>query len=384
MLIQHEQQPSQLKVAGAVCFYIVAALVMLVVNKAVLNKAPDLPFTFLFIQLVIAVLLLRVLAFLSRTSIQRLLPTTFELPQLDHSIARKLFPYLSVGFLGLVFNTLCLRNGDASFFLIARGLLLPFTILVSSLFTRAVPKTNVLLATAVVTFGFFIGVVPSFDPRSNTIVANEPIKALVYGFFSSMVLSIHTVLSKVLTAHKTHSVVALSYWGNLLMSLMIVPCILVNGEVYKLQRRLSSPDQDWGTFVAGSVVTGIFGFLLGIANVLSIKVTSPVTHMFSSAAKSVLQTLLGVLIFGDIITVYRLGGITLITVGTIFYTWTQSMKKPSIAGPIPDVEKQDFGGEQVELQEREAKLEPEKREVEEKEDEEKAEEDALLPHKLRK
>jgi GDP-fucose transporter C1 len=35
------------------------------------------------------------------------------------------------------------------------------------------------------------------------------------------------------------------------------------------------------------------------------KVTSPITHMFSSAARSVLQTLLGVMIFGDILTVYE-------------------------------------------------------------------------------
>jgi hypothetical protein len=35
-------------------------------------------------------------------------------------------------------------------------------------------------------------------------------------------------------------------------------------------------------FIWGSLVTGFFGFLLCIAGLLSIKVTSPVTHMFSS------------------------------------------------------------------------------------------------------
>ena len=37
---------------------------------------------------------------------------------------------------------------------------------------------------------------------------------------------------------------------------------------------------------------------------LSIKITSPVTHMFSSAMRSVLQTLLGIWIFSDILTTY--------------------------------------------------------------------------------
>jgi GDP-fucose transporter C1 len=45
----------------------------------------------------------------------------------------------------------------------------------------------------------------------------------------------------------------------------------------------------------------VTGFLICIAGVLSIKVTSPITHMFSSAVRSVLQTALGVYLFGDIL-----------------------------------------------------------------------------------
>lgn len=35
---------------------------------------------------------------------------------------------------------------------------------------------------------------------------------------------------------------------------------------------------------------------------MSIKVTSPVSHMVSSAARGVIQTIVGVRLFGDIIT----------------------------------------------------------------------------------
>lgn len=42
--------------------------------------------------------------------------------------------------------------------------------------------------------------------------------------------------------------------------------------------------------------------MICIAGFLSIKVTSPVTHMVSSAARGVVQTLLSVWFFGDIIT----------------------------------------------------------------------------------
>jgi GDP-fucose transporter C1 len=47
---------------------------------------------------------------------------------------------------------------------------------------------------------------------------------------------------------------------------------------------------------------GVFGFLICIAGFLSIKVTSPVSHMVSSAMRGVIQTIIGVSMFGDVIT----------------------------------------------------------------------------------
>ncbi|KAJ7698864.1 hypothetical protein B0H16DRAFT_1836955 [Mycena metata] len=289
-----EPEYSQMKVAAVVCFYIVAALVMIFVNKAVLNRTPDLP---------------------------------FEVPALDRSTAFKMLPFLLVGFTGLVFNTLCLANVDSSFFQIARGLLLPFTILISSLFTRVVPRLSLVISALIVTSGFFVGVAPSFMAYYWKSIANAdstPLLALLYGLISCIVLSLHAVLSKVLTSSLKHvSVVALCYWGNLGMSIFLIPLVIFNGELVVLQRRWASPEDEWTTFVVGSAITGIFGFLLGIANVLSIKVTSPISHMFSAAAKSVIQMLLGAMFFGDVVTAFRIGAITLITGGTMFYTWSQ-------------------------------------------------------------
>ncbi|KAJ7176461.1 hypothetical protein C8R46DRAFT_1188336 [Mycena filopes] len=323
-----QPEHSQMKVAAVVCFYIVAALVMIFVNKAVLNRTPDLPFTFLFIQLAIAVVLIRVLAIISRTPARRFLPIHFEVPVLDRGTARKMLPFFVVGFVGLVFNTLCLAKVDASFFQIARGLLLPCTIIVSSLFTRVFPRPNVVISALIVTCGFTIGVAPSFAAYYHKSIAanpeSTPLLALLYGLISCIVLSVHAVLSKVVTSSLKHvSVVALCYWGNLGMALCLVPCVLLNGELAVMRGRMANPNEDWTTFVVGSAITGLFGFLLGIANVLSIQVTSPVSHMFSAAAKSVIQMLLGVIFFGDIVTAFRVGAITLITGGTMFYTWSQ-------------------------------------------------------------
>ncbi|CAG8637450.1 12788_t:CDS:1, partial [Cetraspora pellucida] len=54
-----------------------------------------------------------------------------------------------------------------------------------------------------------------------------------------------------------------------------------------------------------------------------IKVTSPVTHMISSAFRGVVQTILGALLFAEILTSGRVAGIFIILSGSCLYTWSK-------------------------------------------------------------
>jgi GDP-fucose transporter C1 len=315
--------PSQLQVAGVVTFYMIAAIVMVLVNKAVLDSAPDLPFTFLFIQLFIAVILLHLTSFISSTRLGGLMMGKVELPAFDVQVIRKLIPFAFVGIVALIFNTLCLKDVDASFFQIARGLLLPFTIIVSAIHTRQLPGRSSIGAALVVSAGFFLGLSPTsfFNSKS---VSQATALSLFYGVFSALMTAVHAVLVK--SAYEIvgdDSVIKLAYWGNLLPALFLLPCVFVHGELGAIYH-----DRDWTVFIAGTAITGVFGFFLCMAGLLSIKVTSPITHMFSSAARSVVQTLLGALLFGDIITSSRMGSIFIILVGTISYTWIKSSTPP--------------------------------------------------------
>ncbi|KAG6334540.1 hypothetical protein ID866_4556 [Astraeus odoratus] len=323
-----------LKVAGVVSFYMTSALVvdglrvralrssssavfkltcsLGLSNKAVLNNAPDIPLVFLFLQLVIAVVLLHASAAIT---------SRVEIPKLDVDTAKKLFPVVSVNVIGLVFNTLCLRDVEASFFQIARGLVLPLTILVSSFHTRSTPSPRVIIAATIVTFGFLVGVAPSSKlPTSATPSA----MSLFYGFLSSLFIAFHAVLIKSSLPYCNNSTIHLAYWTNLGSAVLLVPFIPLNGELSVLEDLAHTPSWDSNVFLWGSLVTGIFGFLLCMAGLLSIKVTSPVTHMFSSATRTVIQTMLGVWLFHDILTVNRAVSILLILVGTMYYTWVKS------------------------------------------------------------
>jgi len=330
----------KVKVATVVACYMAAALVMVFVNKVVLNSTPELPFLFLFIQLVIAVLSLHTAAFIYNSPLGHNLPGKVDLPAFDLQVAMQLMPVVIMGVVGLVFNTLCLANVDASFFQIARGLALPITIAVSAIHTRNSPRVAVMFAAFIVTAGFFLGVSPASYFTSVRNAPKTTVISVVFGTLSSLTLSIHAVLVKSAYACVDNSVIKFTYWGNLLSALALVPGIILNGELGPAVKLLLSGGETSHVFLMGSAVTGVFGFLLSMATLLSIKVTSPVTHMFSSAARSVVQTMLGTWLFGDIVTSNRASSIFLITAGAIYYTWIKSSTLPSVSQQLDvDVEK---------------------------------------------
>jgi len=347
-------EPTRLQVASVVAFYMASALIMVLVNKAVLLSVPALPFAFLWAQIVIAVLLLHLS--------QLLFPKHFELPKVNWTTIKLLTPVISTGMAGLALNTLCLATVDTSFFIIARGLALPLTIGISSFVTKKIPGWRVFVAAGIVTFGFSLGVyrkgyINDIAAGTKTITYT----AIIVGVASSFFLALHAVLVKSAIKHVDGSIVALTYYSNLLAVGCLLPFIFINGE-HMAFIELVGKGQDWLPFIAGSAVTGLFGFLLGIAGLLSIKVTSPITHMFSSAGRSVLQTILGVSLFNDIITPDRGASIGLITLGAMYYTWVMSNAPPPPAKtPIEEEESmlhdmENGDADSLELEERKSLL----------------------------
>ncbi|QRW15075.1 GDP-fucose transporter 1 [Ceratobasidium sp. AG-Ba] len=333
---------SNVQVAAVVSFYMTAALVMVFVNKFVLNAAPQLPVLFLFNQMIIAVVLLHLSAAMS---------PRVKLPSWDYSTAKGLVPVVSVNAIGLVWNTLCLRAVDASYFQIARGLVLPLTILVAALHGRKRPSLLVISAASLVTAGFLIGTTPSA-----TLTASASQAGLIYGALGALAIAIHAVLIGAALPIVNGSALELAYWTNAGSAIILAPLVVFNGEGARVYAALqsgyqvswgvgaaqsavaNSGDINWSVFIVGSLVTGAFGFLLCVATLISIKVTSPVTHMFTSAARSVLQTALGAWLFKDILTVNRVASIAVILFGSCLYTWVKSrenQRKAAQAAPAP-------------------------------------------------
>ncbi|KIM22890.1 hypothetical protein M408DRAFT_78318 [Serendipita vermifera MAFF 305830] len=295
---------------------------MIIVNKWVLIKTTT-PLFFLLAQLLIAVLMFVL------TSALGLFKITL---QLNWDVCTGLWPMIALNVIGLSANNYCLKYVDASFYQIARGLILPLTVILSLIFLKASrPSIRVLAACAVVTAGFFVGVfldgAPNSSPNAGTTTS---MLGIVFGLVSSLTTASHAIVIKRSLTLVNGDAIELAWYSNVLSSIVLIPIIWLVGESKGIIELATSPiyaDGELsilGRFLWGSLVTGMVGWLLSIAGVLSIKITSPITHMISSAVRGILQSAMGVWVFGDIITTGRGTSILVILTGSMYYTWVKN------------------------------------------------------------
>jgi len=284
------------------------------VNKWVLNVT-SAPLFFLFTQLVIAV----ILSCLAHT----LKIITIPIMRVDPPILKGLAPTVILNVLSLSTSNYSLRFVDASFYQVARGLVLPFTVLTSYVMLRTRPSTRILISCSVVSSGFFIGVF-----HDNVHVSGL---GIIFGVLSSMMTALHAAAMKRGFQAVEGSALSMSWYSNLLSSVLLLPFIIILGEGPAVLEIFFGRAEGLRTFLVGSLITGSVGFLLSIALALSIQVTSPITHMISSAVRGVAASMLGVALFGDILTSGRVSAIILILGGSIYYTWIKHAE--SVAPP---------------------------------------------------
>ncbi|KAF9156450.1 hypothetical protein BG015_005174 [Linnemannia schmuckeri] len=313
-----------------ISFYMVTALVMVSVNKWALNTLP-LPWTLLWIQMIIAVFLLKVTQYTG----------LLKMPEIVAKTAKALIPLIAINVLGLGVNTLCLVYVDTSFYQIARGLVLPFTVFFAYVLLRQ-PSSKLVLASCFTVFcGFYTGVTSEISVSH---------LGIFFGVISSITTSLHAIVIKKSLGVVNNSTLDLVYYNNVLSLLAVTPLIVLTGESAEISYRLSNDGfEAFHTFLFAGLITGIFGFLVNLASFLQISKTSPTTHMIAGAVRGVIQTLLGYWAFNEIITTGRLLGIFLILSGGALYTWAKDKEmtaKDSAEPAYIPMTQQDIDGEE--------------------------------------
>ena len=155
---------------------------------------------------------------------------------------------------GNSFSNYTLKYVDASFYQVARGMVLPFTVGTSFFILHARPSLRILAACAVVTFGFFVGVF--LDGTKVSMLG------VFFGVVSSIITALHSVVIKKSLDVVHGSALHLSWYTNLLSTVVLAPVIVLAGEFPGVMKLLFGPNESapgemstLATFVLGSVIT---------------------------------------------------------------------------------------------------------------------------------
>lgn len=186
--------------------------------------------------------------------------------------------------LSLSFNNMTLKYVDASMYQVARGLLLPITVAISGVILHTRPSARILLSCAVVTVGFFIGVlIDNPSAVMSAVGAGDKAAAddttalpttggagkgpsfigIMFGVLSSCTTALHAVVIKRSLDAVKGNTLQLAWYSNLLSALVMLPLVVIAGEVPGVLALLfgtAAPGDgksmsSFATFIWGSALT---------------------------------------------------------------------------------------------------------------------------------
>lgn len=261
-----------------------------------------------------------------------------------------LLPLTLARLTGVLAKTYCLASVDASVYQIARGLLLPFTLLLSLAVLRPRPyfPPLSLVGCGLIMAGFVVGMGSDY---SKMLTSGN---GILLGIGSSLTTAAESVVVKKLLSTSKEGMWQMIWMSNTMAILFYVPLLPLSGEL-GATRDIATQKASGGAnqFFSGAVLTGLSSFLLTIATFMQIEVTSPTTHMVITAVRGIAQSSLAIIILGEVFNSGRAGSIILILAGSALYGWArdryaQSGKAAAAAAveyvPLPDQERGQSGG----------------------------------------
>jgi GDP-fucose transporter C1 len=114
----------------------------------------------------------------------------------------------------------------------------------------------------------------------------------------------------------------LSAYNNINACIMFIPFIVLTGELEIIYANFNTlfSLQFWIIMV----LSGFFGFLIGIVTTMQIKATSALTHNISGTAKACVQTVLAFWIWQNPTSAGNILGIVLVLAGSLAYAWVRN------------------------------------------------------------
>lgn len=301
---EQEKKESKMYITAVIIFYMIVSISMIMINKTMLD-AISLPFSLLWGQLLVAVLIMIFLGIFK------------SLPPLEMNILPSIIPLIAMNVIGLTINTFFLKEIDAVMYQVGRSMLLPMTVILTPLILgNGIGGFWVVISCCIITSGYIIGMgIVSPSSYGYDSINNINWKGVWLGLASSLCTTIHSFVIKIsFRKIKYNSTWSLLWYNNLGSLIILTPFLL-----YELDLLSTLSEKNYSLLLYGSLLAGSTGLLINLAGFLQLKVTSPLSHMVSSISRGVIQTLIAFFVFNDYLNEERIIGIIITLLGSSMY-----------------------------------------------------------------
>jgi len=289
----------------------VVSISLVFLNKWVMgDKAFPYPLFVSWFQLVVAEVMIIAFGWLGQRF--KVFPLKLFVPwEWNWEIAKQVSKLSLVYVAMIAFNNICLRYVEVSMYQVARSLTIMWTILLSKYyFPDKIISKKTFLSCLVVFIGFVIGSVGE---------VNLELKGLIAGVISCFFVAYYNILVKsVLNNTFNKNTWRLMIYNTTISIFLFIPTIIADGSLSLIffDENFKAPPGIW----LNLTISGVLGILINIAIFLQINYTTALTGSISGTVKACLQTILGVIIFQNEISLLNGAGIVLVIMGSAWYS----------------------------------------------------------------
>lgn len=226
---------------------------------------------------------------------------------LDSNVLAMSFTYIGV----IVMNNLLLKHIGVAFYQVARSSTIVFTVIFSWTFLGVAVSVHVVCSCVLIMCGFLVSV------DQERLLNSLTLTGVLYGILASLFAALCGIYMKRVDKVVEGSSLKVSLMNNVNSFIFLLPLVLSTGQ---LQFVWTSGELHDSILWWRLLLTGVLSLLVGWTSAKVISITSPVTHHISINAKSLLQTLLAVMINAEKKTTLWWFGNLLVMAGIVIYS----------------------------------------------------------------
>ena len=300
--------------------YMITAIAMVLLNKTILKSYPK-PLTNIWIQALTGACCLYVASWMNLLKINTV---NWREGCLQRSDNRLLF---SINFLSIIFSTFCLKRVDASSFQVfARSMNTPVAAIIQCMWLRDKLSWLTILSCSIVTSGFLSGVL--YDKEEVDFLGAS------WGMVAASISAFHVVLIKWLSLKEAKSEFKLTFSDvdrlfymnaaytaiGLPISLLEFSPLQIASATNCLLRMDGTFMKLMGSFFMNNFLVGALGIFFNLLVFMQVGLTSPTSHMISSAIRGVIQLYVLSSFFGESVSQGKMLATCLVVFGGLMYT----------------------------------------------------------------